>query len=243
MRSPAKTPSHASAAAAGVQDAPVDDRDDRLRRARQHEADRQRDGREQPDRGDERAPQSAGGSSCKPGERRGRHLPHRLREDGDGPAREVEGQHVEAERDRSEHGADDELIDELDARRRRRSTRPAEARSRSSRRATARSKPKRTGCGVDEEHRADQRAGDRAPWRGSSRPCRRAPWRWTPSAPTQPTIWSITIRRPARNSRCSSAAGVATKPSITMLAASSAHDARRVGCAHRGAERTGRPRW
>ena len=40
------------------------------------------------------------------------------------------------------------------------------------------------------------------------------------SAPTHPTTWSITIRRPARNSRCSSAAGVATMPSITMLAAS-----------------------
>ena len=56
------------------------------------------------------------------------------------------------------------------------------------------------------------RAGEPPDRRGSSRPCPRARSTIETIAPSQLTTWSISIRRPARNSRCSSAAGVATTP-------------------------------
>ena len=113
MRTPARTPSQPSAAADGRPGEPVDHRDQRVRGAGQHQAHRKRDGGQQAQRDDERAAQR-GRIVLEPGERRRGHLADRLREHGDRPAGEVEGEHVEAERHGADHAADHELVDVLD---------------------------------------------------------------------------------------------------------------------------------
>ena len=142
------------------------------------------------------------------------------------PVGEVEGEHVEAQGDGAEQAADDELVDELDAEHddARGGQRQPEAQQPP--RDRRGSKPKRTGSACRNSTSPTSAA--------AMRPTARLIAPMPPSAaaidtiaPSQLTTWSITIRRPARNSRCSSAAEVATTPLMTTLAASTRTIARR----------------
>ena len=90
----------------------------------------------------------------------------------DRPAGEVEGEHVEAERHGADHAADHELVDELDARRRRCWTRRAGGRTSAASARSRDSKPKRTGSAQMNSTAPTSAPAMPADRRGSSRPCR-----------------------------------------------------------------------
>ena len=165
--------------------------------------------------------------ALQPGERRRRHRRGPAgRTRSTGQLERLNAEHVEAERDRAEHAADDELVDELhrehdDARA---GQRQAEAQQRSrDRRGRSRT---RTGSARTENSTAPTSGPARRPTARliAPMPDERAA-RSTTSAPSQlDRSGRSIIRRPARNSRCSSAAGVATMPLITTLSAEHADD-------------------
>ena len=96
---------------------------------------------------------------------------------------------------------------------------PASGRpKRSSLRAISRSKPKRTGSAWMNSTAPTSAAATR-PTARLIAPMPASAQEIETNAPSQPTTWSINIRRPARNSRCSNAADAAMMPSRTTLAA------------------------
>ena len=162
---------------------------------------------------------------------------HRYREHADRPARQVEGQRVEAQRGRAEQTADDELVDVADGEHDEacagQRQPEAEQRARPGRGRSRSATPGRTPMNRTPE--PARRPSGR--WPGSSRPI--------PCRPARPTRSRRASSSPGRRSsclswrkyRCISAAGVEITPSTITLSASTPDDLGRGRRTHRGRER------